>query len=173
MIQGDGGIEGAFAAIAHAGASRTPDGATGTVSDLVGDLDVVPSFEAATDGEDYIEGNGGNDVIFGGLGQDDIVGGSSNFFSLITANLRPDGDDLIFGGAGTQIDRNDAGPARRTARRPPTGTPATPTPSSATTATSSASSVPTATIGSTMFRHRSTSRSTTTTTGRRRSWSAA
>ena len=38
VIQGDGGIEGAFAAIAHAGASRTPDGATGTVSDLVGDL---------------------------------------------------------------------------------------------------------------------------------------
>ena len=37
---------------------------------------------AATDGEDYIEGNGGNDVIFGGLGQDDLVGGNSSFFSL-------------------------------------------------------------------------------------------
>ena len=41
-----------------------------------------PSVERATDGEDYIEGNGGNDVVFGGLGQDDIVGGSSDFFSL-------------------------------------------------------------------------------------------
>ena len=50
--------------------------------DYVGDLDIVPSFEAATDGEDYIEGNGGNDIVFGGLGQDDIVGGSSSFFSL-------------------------------------------------------------------------------------------
>ena len=63
----------------------------------------MPSFEAATDGQDYIEGGGGNDVIFGGLGQDDIVGGSSNFFSLTTPNKRPDGDDIIFGGAGTQI----------------------------------------------------------------------
>ena len=37
---------------------------------------------ATTDGQDYIEGNGGNDIVFGGLGQDDIVGGSSDFFSL-------------------------------------------------------------------------------------------
>ncbi len=37
----------------------------------------MPSTEAATDGDDYIEGNGGNDVIFGNLGQDDIIGGSS------------------------------------------------------------------------------------------------
>ena len=32
---------------------------------------------AGTDGDDYIEGGGGNDVIFGNLGQDDIIGGSS------------------------------------------------------------------------------------------------
>src|SRR4029079_3364653 len=67
-------------------ASRTPDGCgvvSGTyVCDYVGDLDIVPSIEASTDGEDYIEGNGGNDSVFGGLGQDDIVGGSSSFFSL-------------------------------------------------------------------------------------------
>ena len=39
-----------------------------------------PSFEATTDGDDYIEGNGGDDVIFGNLGQDDIIGGSSDLF---------------------------------------------------------------------------------------------
>ena len=89
------------------------------VCDYVGDLDVVASFEAATDGEDYIEGDAGNDVIFGGLGQDDIVGGSSSFFGLNAVNdalagaatagadLRPDGADLIFGGAGGRIGRND------------------------------------------------------------------
>ena len=53
ILQGDGGIEQAFAAAAHVGASRSPDGCTGTsgvdlVCDYVGDLDIVPSFEAAT-----------------------------------------------------------------------------------------------------------------------------
>ncbi|MBI3917574.1 MAG: hypothetical protein HY322_11275 [Betaproteobacteria bacterium] len=117
VIQGDGGIELAFAATSHAGASRTPGGP----SDPVGPLSVVASFEAGTDGEDYIEGGGGNDVIFGGLGQDDIVGGSSSFYSLDNSDVdletspllhrRPDGDDIIFGGAGTNIARNDIGDA--------------------------------------------------------------
>jgi len=112
VIQGDGGIEDAFAGNSHAGASRSPDGANGTVVDLVGDLDIVPSFEAsATDGQDYIEGNGGNDIVFGGLNQDDIVGGSSDFFSLTTPNNRPDGADLLFGGAGTDIARSHIGDA--------------------------------------------------------------
>ena len=62
-----------------------------------------PVVRGATDGEDYIEGNGGNDIVFGGLGQDDILGGSSDFFSLNAANgpTRPrrrrpasDGSDL-------------------------------------------------------------------------------
>ena len=56
----------------------------------------------AADGDDYIEGNGGNDVVFGGLGQDDIIGGSSDFFGLTTASQRPDGTDMLFGGAGTR-----------------------------------------------------------------------
>ncbi|MCA1683511.1 MAG: hypothetical protein LC708_00005, partial [Actinobacteria bacterium] len=107
VVQGDGGVELAFAGTSHAGASRTPDGCTGTVCDLVGDLDLVASFEATTDGEDYVEGGGGNDVIFGGLGQDDLVGGSSSFFSLTTPDRRPDGDDLVFGGAGTRAGRGD------------------------------------------------------------------
>jgi Ca2+-binding RTX toxin-like protein len=118
-LQGDAGIYTAWArlvddarVLVHASASRTPDGCTGTaginlVCDVTGDIDTVPSAEAATDGEDYIEGNAGNDLIFGDLGQDDIVGGSSSFFSLTTAEQRPDGADVIFGGAGDRSGRND------------------------------------------------------------------
>ena len=47
-------------------------------------------------------------MIFGNLGQDDIIGGSSNLFGA-TPDLRPDASDLIFGGAGTDIGRNDMG----------------------------------------------------------------
>ncbi|WP_188859657.1 LEPR-XLL domain-containing protein [Marinobacterium nitratireducens] len=68
-------------------------------------------FEALDDGDDYIEGNGGNDRIYGNLGQDDIIGGSSILFGLGNddaafhgvlsgVELRPDGADLIYGGAG-------------------------------------------------------------------------
>ena len=80
--------------------------------DLAGGVDAGrahASVEAATDGDDYIEGNGGADVIFGDLGQDDIVGGNSSLFSLTTPERRPDTSDLIFGGAGTEIGRNDPG----------------------------------------------------------------
>src|SRR5262249_4066121 len=73
------------------------------------ELLVSPSFEDVTDGDDYIEGNGGNDVVFGNLGQDDIVGDSSDLFSLTTLDRRPVGADLLFGGAGTHIGRNDLG----------------------------------------------------------------
>ncbi|GAB3043216.1 hypothetical protein GCM10027052_26710 [Parafrigoribacterium mesophilum] len=132
-IQGDGGIDSAFARMTddqtptwHVGASRTPLGCLGApgslVCDFTGVLVVVPSFEAATDGDDYLEGNAGNDRIFGNLGQDDIVGGSSDFFSLVRPELRPDGvptpaewyapgddrgADLLFGGAGTQLGINN------------------------------------------------------------------
>ncbi len=92
-IQGDGSIT------SGAGASR----------DVDNNLILAPSFEAATDGDDYIEGNGGADVIFGGLGQDDIIGGSSDLFSLTTPAMRPDGSDVIFGGAGTHAGRYDYG----------------------------------------------------------------
>ena len=83
----------------------------------IGALTIMPSFEAATDGDDYIEGNGGNDVIFGNLGQDDIIGGSSTLFSLTRRTQRPDGSDLIFGGAGTDTARNDAGDLQLAMRR--------------------------------------------------------
>ena len=100
------------AAIPDVYAQRLPDGT----------LDLNASFELESDGDDYIEGNGGSDVIFGNLGQDDIIGGSSSLFSLTAPDvqqmdhdLRPDGADLIFGGAGTDIARNDLGDGQHTA----------------------------------------------------------
>ncbi|WP_428938046.1 hypothetical protein [Fontivita pretiosa] len=69
----------------------------------------TPSTIAPTDGDDYIEGNGGQDLIFGNGGQDDIVGGSSGEFGLSDSAMRPDGSDLIFGGAGNLTARNDPG----------------------------------------------------------------
>lgn len=63
------------------------------------------------DGDDYLEGNGGDDLIWGNLGQDDIIGDSSNLFSLIAPTMRPTGSDTLFGGAGTQLERNNFGPA--------------------------------------------------------------
>ncbi len=74
-----------------------------------GSLDVSTSAEDTSDGDDYIEGNGGDDIIFGNLGQDDIVGGSSNLFVGLAGDerQRPDGSDFLFGGAGTQLARNN------------------------------------------------------------------
>jgi Ca2+-binding RTX toxin-like protein len=68
-----------------------------------------PSVEASDDMDDYMEGNGGKDLMFGNYGQDDILGGNSELFGLSTSALRPDGADIIFGGAGTRIARNDPG----------------------------------------------------------------
>jgi Ca2+-binding RTX toxin-like protein len=67
------------------------------------------SADPTQDGDDYIEGNAGNDTIYGGLGQDDLIGGSSNLFGLTSPSQRADGGDVIFGGNGTAIARNDAG----------------------------------------------------------------
>ncbi len=65
--------------------------------------------EAATDADDYMEGSGGDDLMYGGLGQDDMIGGSSELFGLTAEEMRPDGSDVIFGGAATAIARNDIG----------------------------------------------------------------
>jgi hypothetical protein len=97
-IQGDGSIVGFVGGGAPVGAIRD----AGQLDELL-----APSFDALTDGDDYIEGNGGSDVIFGNLGQDDIVGGSSELYSLVTPDMRPDGSDIIFGGSGTRIGRNE------------------------------------------------------------------
>jgi len=100
VVQGDGSIDSAYALTpVRVGAGRDASGA----------LVVRPSFEAVTDGDDYIEGGGGSDVVFGGLGRDDVVGGSSSLYSLLSMARRPDAGDLLFGGAGTDITRNDLG----------------------------------------------------------------
>ena len=81
--------------------------------------------QRATDGDDYIEGGGGNDVIFGNLGQDDIVGGSSNLFSLTTprrsARTAPTSSSAARARASGRNDfgRHDARPATRRRRRDP------------------------------------------------------
>jgi Ca2+-binding RTX toxin-like protein len=101
IIQGDGSISGKVVDAAPVGAVRLDDG--------LGTLVVAPSFDAESDGDDYIEGGGGHDVVFGNQGQDDIVGGSSSLFSLDTRAERPDGEDILFGGAGTRTARNILG----------------------------------------------------------------
>ncbi len=72
--------------------------------------------EATTDGDDYMEGNGGSDTMFGGLGQDDIVGGSSSPWSerwRVTSPRRtPCGQTdptLIYGGSNNRTARNAVG----------------------------------------------------------------
>jgi Ca2+-binding RTX toxin-like protein len=100
-IQGDGSI-----LFVSAGNYADIGSKVGAVRDDSNFLLLNPSFEAATDGDDYIEGNGGADVVFGGLGQDDILGGSSDLFTLDAPEKRPDGADLLFGGAGLRAGRN-------------------------------------------------------------------
>ena len=91
IVQGDGSI----------------DLAVNAYRDGAGKLVLQASALAATDGDDYIEGGGGDDVLFGNGGNDDLIGGSSALFSLVTMRDRPDGRDLLFGGAGTRAGRND------------------------------------------------------------------
>ncbi|MEH6586717.1 MAG: hypothetical protein V7720_09160, partial [Halioglobus sp.] len=99
IVQGDGSI-GPVSAPTAVDAMRLENGV----------LSVSASFEArGFDGDDYIEGNGGQDVIFGNLGQDDITGGNSNLYGLTTPQHRPDGEDILFGGAGIRILRNQLG----------------------------------------------------------------
>jgi Ca2+-binding RTX toxin-like protein len=98
---------------ANRGAVATDPAAFGFTLDPLADLQVRASFEGRYDADDYIEGGGGNDVVYGNRGQDDIVGGSSDLFNLVLASQRPDGSDLLFGGAGSDLTRNDIGEATR------------------------------------------------------------
>jgi Ca2+-binding RTX toxin-like protein len=110
VIQGDGSIDSADTSDDFVGAERLSDGQIElTPGQLVDStrLEVAASFDAESDGDDYIEGNGGSDVIFGNLGQDDIIGGSSELFTLDSRALRPDAGDILFGGSGTEIDPNE------------------------------------------------------------------
>jgi Ca2+-binding RTX toxin-like protein len=103
VIQGDGSID--YAAAGCTGVSASRDVTTNAV------LQLCPSKDDfnGPDGSDYAEGGGGNDVLFGNQGQDDLVGGSSDLFTLTAPTQRPDGTDLIFGGSGTAVGRNDPG----------------------------------------------------------------
>ena len=95
MLLGDGAIEDPAA-----GATRLPG-----AGDPLGALILSPAVERQTDGNDSIEGGGGNDVLFGGLGNDNLIGGSSSLYTLVRPDQRPDGDDYLFGGAGTRTAR--------------------------------------------------------------------
>jgi hypothetical protein len=81
--------------------------APGQFVTALGTLHVAASVEAVSDGNDYVEGGGGNNTIFGGLGQDDLIGGNSDLFSLTTSAQRPTGSSIIFGGSGQEIARNN------------------------------------------------------------------
>jgi Ca2+-binding RTX toxin-like protein len=115
LMQGDGSIDlAATAAFYHSWQVDAPglpdDNNPGApeVSDSYVELYFnVP--EQLTDGHDYMEGNGGADLMFGGLGQDDMIGGSSELYGLDTWAKRPDGSDIMFGGAGIRTERNDFG----------------------------------------------------------------
>ncbi|HEX9549250.1 MAG TPA: hypothetical protein VF942_18055, partial [Acidimicrobiales bacterium] len=108
-IQGDGSIDYSAPGCSGVGAHR--DGSNALV--------LCPSMDnlgpgtldqgAGVDGSDYIEGGAGSDVIFGNQGQDDIVGGNSDLFTLVTPSQRDDSPNMIFGGSGTDISRNDCG----------------------------------------------------------------
>lgn len=81
-----------------------------TVTDLSVEFLVSENLDGggSDDGNDYLEGNSGSDRMYGNLGQDDIIGGSSSLFGLSLGSDRPDGADLIYGGAanGSLLNRN-------------------------------------------------------------------
>jgi len=115
IIQGDGSIETAIDAAAtgtdpvsaERNLSVTSD-LTPTLSVPAYEMSIVASYDQTDDGDDYIEGMGGDDVIFGNLGQDDIIGDNSSLFTLDTWDERlPAGEDIIFGGSGTEIDHDE------------------------------------------------------------------
>ena len=109
-IQGDGSV-------LNGALIGTTGGAAGHITVDVQTRDTVADSRASvedqagpgSDGNDYVEGNGGADVIYGGLGQDDLVGGSSNLFGLTARDQRPDTGDTIYGGANTRVGINDDG----------------------------------------------------------------
>ena len=104
LMQGDGDLSAAANAskglFSFVDAIATPAAWLAYPSALVTSFHFNVPERLATDGADYMEGNGGNDIMYGGLGQDDMIGGSSSLFGLVTNEQRPDGADIMFGGAG-------------------------------------------------------------------------
>ena len=92
------------------GDGSTLDDTGATTIDVLTTRQSVEDYAGiGADGRDWIEGNGGGDTIFGDLGQDDLIGGSSDLYSLTSPAQRPDGGDIIFGGAGTRLERDNYG----------------------------------------------------------------
>src|SRR5262249_26689194 len=102
VLQGDGSID--VTAAAPTAPSFVIPGVTSGGTPLVFHVS-----GQASDGNDYLEGNGGNDLLYGGLGPDDLIGHSSDLFGLNAPALRPVGSDTIFGGAGDAVSRNNLG----------------------------------------------------------------
>jgi Ca2+-binding RTX toxin-like protein len=108
LMQGDGLIDG-----------TVPAGGVSVTLSVVDSVGAAPGEtggthyfrvpEQVSDGDDAMEGNGGADVMLGGLGQDDMVGGSSALYGLTTPEMRPDGTDYMWGGAGIQTAHGDLG----------------------------------------------------------------
>jgi Ca2+-binding RTX toxin-like protein len=119
VIQGDGSIDlppavSMTCVTGNVGAAHTLfANLVGACRDATNSLQLNASHDdnagAGSDSADYIEGGAGGDVIFGNQGQDDIIGGSSNLFTLTTPAQRNDLPNMIFGGSGTDVVRNDSG----------------------------------------------------------------
>lgn len=108
ILQGDGSISVGTGVNGNNGSFLIPN-----ANALGESLAFQLAEDTTTDGDDYMEGNGGNDLLYGNLGQDDLIGGSSEMFGLVTslfgvgiAEPRPDGADEIYGGAGLRTGRN-------------------------------------------------------------------
>ncbi|TMC80709.1 MAG: hypothetical protein E6J08_09445, partial [Chloroflexi bacterium] len=122
VMQGDGSIDYAPHALLGDGTVDNSTTCTGVggYRDATNTLHLCPSVDnygqiahpndpTYADGSDYMEGGAGQDILFGNQGQDDLVGGNSDMFSRITPAERSDAPNLIFGGSGTAIARNDLG----------------------------------------------------------------
>jgi len=108
-IQGDGSID--YSALGCSGVGAFRDASNALVLCPSKDNLGPGTYDHGTgvDGNDYIEGGAGSDTIFGNQGQDDIVGGNSDLFTLVTPSQRDDSPNMIFGGSGTDVARNDMG----------------------------------------------------------------
>jgi Ca2+-binding RTX toxin-like protein len=111
LMQGDGMID---TVVPTGAALSTTLTVTDSVPPSTGGTLYFRVPEQSTDGDDYMEGNGGSDTMYGGLGQDDMIGGSSSLYGLDPnvkqgSFLRPDSTDWMWGGAGVQVARGDQG----------------------------------------------------------------
>ena len=65
-------------------------------------------------GHDHLEGNNAGDEVYGEAGEDELVGGSYETLGVGSPTGRPDGDDRIDGGAGSDVIAGDNAVLSRT-----------------------------------------------------------